>query len=436
MPATQANRQVAVKTALADDVLLFRSMSGAEQLGRLSEFRVQLLSTDSAVKIADVLGKPMGVVLDTRWRRRACAISTASSRASPAPAGAATSPATRRASIPGCGCSRAPRTAASSRTCRCPTSSRQVCRRLRRPGGRCRPTSLSGDYPALPYCVQYRETDFDFVCRLLEGAGIYFYFTHDADKHTMVLADSYSAHQPIAGYGGLKFAAPRAPRPADRGERVGLVGRRRDPVQQIRAERFRFREGRRQHQRRPAGDGEHRGRLRPGGLRNVRLSRATTRTAATAMRWRGRASSACKASASRSPPSPMRAGCIRAACSHWPSIRARTRTANTWSPAASYEITRRRLRQRRRRRLRCRLRRLSAIGKEYPYRPLPVTPQAGGAGTADRHRGRQGGRGNLDRQVRPHQGAVPLGPARARTTRTARAGCAWRRAGPARAGAR
>ena len=28
--------------------------------------------------------------------------------------------------------------------------------------------SLSGDYPALPYCVQYRETDFDFVCRLLE----------------------------------------------------------------------------------------------------------------------------------------------------------------------------------------------------------------------------------------------------------------------------
>jgi type VI secretion system secreted protein VgrG len=58
----------------------------------------------------------------------------------------------------------------------------------------------------LPYCVQYRETDFDFVCRLLEEAGIYFYFTHEADKHTMVLADSYGAHQAIPGYDGLKFA--------------------------------------------------------------------------------------------------------------------------------------------------------------------------------------------------------------------------------------
>jgi type VI secretion system secreted protein VgrG len=74
-------------------------------------------------------------------------------------------------------------------------------------------TALSGEYPALPYCVQYRETDFDFVCRLLEGAGIYFYFTHEADKHTMVLADSYAAHQPIAGYTALKFA-----RAARRGE--------------------------------------------------------------------------------------------------------------------------------------------------------------------------------------------------------------------------
>jgi type VI secretion system secreted protein VgrG len=63
-------------------------------------------------------------------------------------------------------------------------------------------------YQPLPYCVQYRETDFDFVCRLLDGAGIYFYFTHEADKHTMVLADSYAAHQP-PGYDGPEVRARR-----------------------------------------------------------------------------------------------------------------------------------------------------------------------------------------------------------------------------------
>jgi type VI secretion system secreted protein VgrG len=65
--------------------------------------------------------------------------------------------------------------------------------------------SLSGTYEALPYCVQYRETDFNFVARLLERAGIYFYFRHDSDKHTMVLADSYGAHDMADGNTALRF---------------------------------------------------------------------------------------------------------------------------------------------------------------------------------------------------------------------------------------
>ncbi|MES2118483.1 MAG: contractile injection system protein, VgrG/Pvc8 family, partial [Pseudomonadota bacterium] len=64
MPITQANREVDVSTELGANVLLFDRMSGSEQLGRLSEYRVQLLSTRSDIKIADVLGKPMGVHLD------------------------------------------------------------------------------------------------------------------------------------------------------------------------------------------------------------------------------------------------------------------------------------------------------------------------------------------------------------------------------------
>jgi len=52
----------------------------------------------------------------------------------------------------------------------------------------------------LDYCVQYRETDFDFVSRLMEQEGIYYFFTHEKDKHTLILADAYGCHEVIAGY--------------------------------------------------------------------------------------------------------------------------------------------------------------------------------------------------------------------------------------------
>ena len=54
MPATQANRFVSVTSSLSADTLLFRRMIGSEQLGRLSEYRVQLLSETSDIKIVDV----------------------------------------------------------------------------------------------------------------------------------------------------------------------------------------------------------------------------------------------------------------------------------------------------------------------------------------------------------------------------------------------
>jgi len=40
------------------------------------------------------------------------------------------------------------------------------------------------------YCVQYGESAFDFVCRLMEEEGIFYYFTHEDGKHTMVLSDN------------------------------------------------------------------------------------------------------------------------------------------------------------------------------------------------------------------------------------------------------
>lgn len=52
-------------------------------------------------------------------------------------------------------------------------------------------------YEKIPYCVQYRESKFAFVSRLMEEFGIYYYFDHTKDKHTLILADAKSSHEPV-----------------------------------------------------------------------------------------------------------------------------------------------------------------------------------------------------------------------------------------------
>ncbi len=53
---------------------------------------------------------------------------------------------------------------------------------------------LTGSYQPRTYCVQYRETDFDFVSRLMEEDGIFYYFQHQNGKHLMVLCDDSSGY--------------------------------------------------------------------------------------------------------------------------------------------------------------------------------------------------------------------------------------------------
>ncbi|MES2054474.1 MAG: type VI secretion system tip protein TssI/VgrG [Pseudomonadota bacterium] len=52
--------------------------------------------------------------------------------------------------------------------------------------------------PRVPrgYCVQYKESDFAFISRLMEEEGIYYFFRHDADRHVMVLCEGPKCHQP------------------------------------------------------------------------------------------------------------------------------------------------------------------------------------------------------------------------------------------------
>jgi type VI secretion system secreted protein VgrG len=70
---------------------------------------------------------------------------------------------------------------------------------------------ISGEYEVQTYCVQYRESDFEFVSRLMEQEGIHYYFTHTKDAHILVVADSVT-HSPFPAYESLRYL------PADAGE--------------------------------------------------------------------------------------------------------------------------------------------------------------------------------------------------------------------------
>jgi type VI secretion system secreted protein VgrG len=64
---------------------------------------------------------------------------------------------------------------------------------------------LQGTYSPLEYCVQYRETDFNFISRLLESEGIFYFFEQSEDKHTMVLADDPSAFAALPDQSTVRF---------------------------------------------------------------------------------------------------------------------------------------------------------------------------------------------------------------------------------------
>jgi type VI secretion system secreted protein VgrG len=64
---------------------------------------------------------------------------------------------------------------------------------------------LSGNYDAREYCVQYREDGLNFIDRLLQQEGIYYYFTHTGNAHTMVLADGVGSHAVAGDFGKVPY---------------------------------------------------------------------------------------------------------------------------------------------------------------------------------------------------------------------------------------
>ncbi len=64
---------------------------------------------------------------------------------------------------------------------------------------------LTGTYKPRDYCVQYKESDLNFLSRLFEDEGVYYYFRHEEVAHKLVLCDGKSAHKPEPGFESIRF---------------------------------------------------------------------------------------------------------------------------------------------------------------------------------------------------------------------------------------
>ncbi|WP_334598531.1 type VI secretion system Vgr family protein [Pseudomonas alvandae] len=200
MLLNQASRLAKITSPLGPEVLLLKDMGGGEELGRLFNYELQLHSLDNAIDLNQVLGKPMCVSLqlDGGGERHFHGIVARFSQ-NVDQGQFASYQATLR-----------PWLWLLTRTSDCrifqnltiPQIIKQVFRDL---GFSDFEDALSRPYREWEYCVQYRETSFDFVSRLMEQEGIYYFFRHEQGRHVLVLADAYGAHTTAPGYGSVPY---------------------------------------------------------------------------------------------------------------------------------------------------------------------------------------------------------------------------------------
>jgi len=196
----QSTRLAQVNCPLGPDVLLLKSLGGGEELGRLFDYQLQLTSSDANIDLNQLLGKPMGlsVQLDGGGQRHFHGIVARCSQNIDSGQFASYQVTLR------------PWLWLLSRTSDCrifqnlsiPQIIKQVFRDL---GFSDFEDALSRPYREWEYCVQYRETSFDFVSRLMEQEGIYYFFRHEKDRHVLVLADAYGAHSSVPGYASVPY---------------------------------------------------------------------------------------------------------------------------------------------------------------------------------------------------------------------------------------
>lgn len=199
---TQRGRPFRLDTVLDEDVLLLNGFNGVEALSRPFGFQLDLLSTDAAVDPAGLLRQPalLTVHLDGGERRLVHGFFSRLTQL-----GMQDDLAVYRAElVPWLWFLRLSRDSRIFQDMTVPEIVEDTFTRL---GWSDFELRLSRSYSPRLYCVQYRESHFDFVSRLLEDEGIYYFFEHHEDRHVLVLCDDNASTNPVTGGEDVRFSS-------------------------------------------------------------------------------------------------------------------------------------------------------------------------------------------------------------------------------------
>jgi type VI secretion system secreted protein VgrG len=196
---SQANSAAALNTALGADVLAVRSFSAYEGLGEPFEIQIDALSEKENIDFDKALGQPCSIKLKTYGQKERFfwGILTHAQWIGSEAGGKQDYSQYRLVLRPWFWLLN------HSANCRIFLDKdvkeiiEKVFSDLGFSSGRDFKFRTTSNYDKINYCVQYRESDFAFVSRLMEQYGIYYYFEHDDAKHMMVLADSRASHSPV-----------------------------------------------------------------------------------------------------------------------------------------------------------------------------------------------------------------------------------------------
>ncbi|KWE19439.1 type IV secretion protein Rhs [Burkholderia cepacia] len=195
------NRVFTLDSPHGDD-LKFHTLDGSDELGRLFEFRIEALADSHSLSLKDMLGKPVTVRIEqqdlsTRYLNGIVARASLAGRRAERYYGyeLIVRPwlwlATRRSD------------------CRIFQNKTvpEIVQEVLSTYGFPIESHLAETYVPRDYCVQYNETDAAFVSRLMEFEGIYFWFRHAEDTHTLMLGDAMSSHTALPGYETIPYIA-------------------------------------------------------------------------------------------------------------------------------------------------------------------------------------------------------------------------------------
>ena len=197
----QEHRHISITTPLGDNKLLISAMQGSEGISRLFNFDLSLFSEDQGIVFADIIGKGVTVSIELPaegYRHFNGIISSFSQVTGESNSGDdSTRGSLYRATL-------VPKLWLLTRS-----AELRIFQNLNVPdivkkvldeyGITDYELRLQGSYVKREYCVQYRETHFNFISRLLEEEGIFYFFEHKADKHRLIIADSNQANASCPG---------------------------------------------------------------------------------------------------------------------------------------------------------------------------------------------------------------------------------------------